>query len=115
MEKCDITANNFFHYGTDAGVPAAMSELEQCYGEGIGVEKDLSMAVELVKRSVAGNDPLGYALYSYYNIHGHNVAVNTSLGFKLAKKASENNLALGSLARCYAYGIGVEHNPSEDF
>ncbi len=115
VEKCNITAKNFFQYGTDAGVPAAMSELGQCYDEGIGVERDPVKAVEFVKRGVAGNDPRGYALYAYYNLHGHNIAVNTSRGFKMAKKASESNLALNNLAKCYIYGIGVERDPSEAF
>ena len=36
VERCDLTAKNLFQYGTDAGVPAAISELGRCYDEGIG-------------------------------------------------------------------------------
>ncbi len=115
VEPCDITAKNFFQQGTDAGVPAAMSEPGQCYDEGIGVEYHPAKAVELVRRSVARKDRKGYAFYACYNLHGHSVAVNTSRGFKMAKKASESNLVLGSLGQSYAYGIGVERDPSEAF
>ncbi len=115
VERCDLTAKNLFQYGTDAGVPAAMSELGRCYDEGIGVERDPIKAVEFVKRGVAGNDPMGYAICAYYNLHGHNVAVNTSLGFKMAKKASKNNLGLNNLAKCYAHGIGVQRDPLKAF
>ncbi len=86
MERCHITVKNFFQYETDAGVIVAMRELGRCYDEGIDVERDSSKAVELVKLGVAGIDPLGCALYAYYNLHGHNLAVNTSRGFKMAKK-----------------------------
>ena len=64
VERCDITAKNFFQYGTEAGVPAAMSELGRCYDQGIGVERGPSKAVEFVKQGVAGNDPLGHAFYA---------------------------------------------------
>ena len=97
VEMCNITAKNLFQQGTDAGVPAAMSELGRCYDEGSGVERDSSKIVESGKRGVAGSDPLGFALYTYYNLHGHTLAVNTSRGFKMAKKDSTFNLALGSL------------------
>ncbi len=33
----------------------------------------------------------------------------------MAKKASESNLALNDLAKCYVYGIGIERDPSEAF
>ncbi len=101
VKRCDMTCKNFFQCGTDAGVPAAMSERGQCYDKGIGIERDPLKAVEYVKQGVAGNDPQGYALYAFYNLHGHNVAVNPSLGFRMAKEASERNLALNNLAKCY--------------
>ncbi len=49
-----------------------MSEFGRCYDEGIGVERDPVEAVEYVKKGVAGDDPRGYSLYAWYNLHGHN-------------------------------------------
>ncbi len=115
MENCDIAAKDFFQQGTDARVPAAMSELERCYDEGIGVERDPVKAVGYVKQAVSGDDTRRYSLYAWYNLHGHNVTANASRGFKMTKNAAASNLALGTLAKCYIHGIGVERHPSEAF
>ncbi len=86
LEKCDITARNVFLQGTDAGIAAVMSELGRCNGEGISVERDSSNREELVKRIVQLSNSLGYALNAYYNLHGYNVPVNPSCGFKWRRR-----------------------------
>ncbi len=115
VERCDIAARNFFEQGTNAGAAAAISELGRCYDEGIGVQRDSSKAVEFVNQSLLLRDPLGYTIYAYYNLHGHNIPVNPSCGFKMAKKASKSNRESNNLAKFYVYGIGVEQDPSEAF
>ncbi len=115
VKICDFTAKTFFQYGANVGVPAAMSELGRCDDEGIGVERDPVKAVRFLKQGATWNDPQGYVLYAWYSLYGHNVAVNASRAFKMAKKASEINLGLNNLAQCFVHGIGVARDPSEAF
>ncbi len=115
VERCDITARNFFEQGTDTGVAAAVSELRRCYDEGIGVERDSSKAVEFVKRSVQRSDPLGYVLRAYYNLHGHNNPVNPSCGLKMAKRlprVTVNRTILQNAVCTESVSIEIGQKPS---
>ncbi len=58
-------------------------------------------AAEFVRRGAAGCHPVGIGLLARYSLHGHNMSVNLSLGFKIAKKAAEMGGAVNTLALCY--------------
>lgn len=87
-----------------------MYDLAQCYVFGIGVNKNISKYLSLLKRSMADNNPLAILEMAKQNLFGWDIKRNPLYGIELLKRAVDLNLpeAFSYMGDIYWKGIEVE-------
>ena len=86
--------------------------LAKCYIFGLGVNKNTSKYLSLLKRSMAANNPFAILEMVKQNMYGWDIQRNLSQGIVLLKKAMELNMpeAFVQMGNVYRDGDGVQRD-----
>lgn len=93
------------------GYNKSMTKLAYCYQMGIGVRKNMRIAIDWYKKAAKAGDPYALTTLAGIYIFGPKRYRDVETGIKLCKKASKDCVeAYNVLAICYANGFGVPKN-----
>ncbi len=112
VQKCNITAFEYFKRGTHAKDPKSMAQLSVCYLFGEGVELSDSLGVVYAKMSAEAGDPYGMFRRASHRLYGTLTNRNLSVALHYTKKALEkgSTKAKMHLANFCFYGLATEQD-----
>ncbi len=112
VQKCNLTAFEYFEKGTRAKDPKSMAQLSVAYWFGEGVELNDPLACAYAKMSAEAGDPFGMFLLAEHKLYGIITDKNLSVAYDYTKKALEKGYkkAKMTLAMCYFHGLSVEQD-----
>lgn len=93
------------------GYNKSMTKLAYCYQMGIGVRKNMRIAIDWYKKAAKAGDPYALTTLAGIYIFGPKRYRDVEAGIKLCKKASKDCAeAYNVLGICHANGFGVPKN-----
>ncbi len=107
----------FMHmrFAAEQGITAAQYDLGTLYSTGTGVAANAFEAAKWIGKAAAAGHPDAEVDYAVILFRGHGVPPDPKRGAQFFRAAAEKGVAVAQnrLARCYAYGAGVEKNAVE--
>jgi uncharacterized protein len=99
-------------YAAANGIAAAQYDLGTLYRLGVGVEPNAFEAAKWIGKAANAGYPDAEVEYAVILFRGHGVPPDEKRGAALFRSAAEKGIAVAQnrLARCYAYGAGVDSN-----
>ena len=78
------------------GVPRAQSNIGACFAEGLGVERDLALAVRWLSLAAEAGDPIGQRNLATLHFRGDGVARDDGRAAALYRAAAEQEIGRAS-------------------
>lgn len=102
-------------FAAEAGVVAAQYDLGTLYATGTGVEPNAFEAAKWIGKAAAAGHVEAQLDYGVILFQGKGVPPDAKRGAAMFRGAADKGVAIAQnrLARCYAYGAGVEMNVAE--